>query len=185
VPAGEEIRLGYVAGLRPGKGHRRLFEALRSVCTDARWRVDLAGTGPLLGELRAEVREAGLGERVRFLGLVDDIPRFWRERDACLLLSDLEGSSNALIEAGLAGRPLVATDVPGNRELVTPEGGILVRADDVPGIARRLEEVIDDAELRARLGRGARDAMQRFGMERMVAGHLDALAECRQAGRSG
>jgi glycosyltransferase involved in cell wall biosynthesis len=181
APAGEEVRLGYVAGLRPGKGHRRLLQALREVRANARWRVELAGTGPLVGELRAQVRDCGLAERVRFLGTVDDIPRFWQERNACLLLSDLEGSSNALIEAGLAGRPLVATDVPANRELVTPGSGILVRADDVPGTARRLEEIIDDAELREHLGRGAWEAMQRFEMERMVAGHLDALAECRGA----
>jgi glycosyltransferase involved in cell wall biosynthesis len=185
APGGQEVRLGYVAALRPGKGHRRLLEALRDVRANARWHVELAGTGPLLGELRAEVRERGLAERVRFLGTVDDIPRFWRDRDACLLLSDCEGSSNALIEAGLAGRPLVASDVPGNRELVSPGSGILVRADDVTATALRLEEIIDDAELREHLGRGAWEAMQRFEVERMVAGHLDALVECRRLARSG
>jgi glycosyltransferase involved in cell wall biosynthesis len=180
--SGAEVRLGYVAALRPGKGHRRLLRALREVRAEGRWRVDLAGTGPLLDELRAEVRRWGLGDTVRFLGLVDDIPRFWQEHDACLLLSDFEGSSNALVEAGLAGRPLVATDVPGNREVVTPACGILVPPDDVRGTARRLEQIIDDAELRERLGRGARQAMQRFDMELMVAGHLDVLSEC--AGRA-
>jgi glycosyltransferase involved in cell wall biosynthesis len=57
-----------------------------------------------------------------------------------------------------------------------------VPPDDVRGTARRLEQIIDDAELRERLGRGARQAMQRFDMELMVAGHLDVLSEC--AGRA-
>ncbi len=177
-PSGEEVRLGYVARLWPGKGHRPLLQALREVRANARWRVELAGTGPLLEELRAQVCEEGLDERVRFLGVVGDIPRFWREHDACLLLSEAEGSSNALIEAGLAGRPLVVTDNAANRELVTPGSGIFVSADDVGEMARRLEEIIDDAELREHLGRRARQSMQRFEMERMVAGHLDALEEC-------
>jgi len=177
-PSGEEVRLGYVARLWPGKGHRPLLQALREVRANAQWRVELAGTGPLLEELRAEVREQGLAERVRFLGVVDDIPRFWQERSACLLLSESESSSNAVIEAGLAGRPLVVTDNAANRELVTPGSGIFVRDDDVGEMARRLEEIIDDAELREHLGRRARQSMQRFEMERMVAGHLDALEEC-------
>jgi glycosyltransferase involved in cell wall biosynthesis len=172
-----------VARLRPGKGHARLFQALREVRANARWRVELAGEGPLIEEMRAEVHEAGLAERVRFLGLVDDIPSFWEERHACLLLSDSESSSNALVEAGLAGRPLVATDVAANRELVMPGTGILVRPDDVLGTARRLEQIIDDAEFREHLGSLAREAMQRFTMEQMVAGHLHALAACRKAAR--
>jgi len=178
-PRGREVRLGYVAGLRPGKGHRQLLQALSEVRAKAPWCVELAGNGPLVGELRAEVEKRGLSERVRFLGIVDDIPSFWREHHACLLLSQFEGSSNALIEAGLAGRPLLANDDPGNRELVSPGTGILVGADDPPATARKIEEIIDDPLLRQRLGRGASEAMRRFEMEDMVTAHVDALAECR------
>jgi len=180
-PLADEVRLGYVAGLRPGKGHMQLLDALVQVRAREAWRVDLAGTGPLLEELRAEVDERGLAGRVRFLGMVDDIPDFWRKHDACVLLSPSESSSNALIEAGLAGRPLVASDVAGNRELVAPTSGILAPAGDAQGTARSLEAIIDDAPLRERLGRGAARAMRRFDMDRMVAGHVAALADCRRA----
>jgi glycosyltransferase involved in cell wall biosynthesis len=185
APTGGEVRLGYVAGLRPGKGHRQLLQALPAVRAKSPWCIELAGTGPLLRQLRTEVHERGLAERVRFVGLVDDIVRFWQEHHACLLLSASEGSSNALIEAGLAGRPLVVTDAPGNRELVTPGTGLLVRAEDVPATARTLEQIIDDAQLREELGRGAAEAMRRFETGRMVAGHLDALAECLASAPSG
>lgn len=183
APPADEVRLGYVAGLRPGKGHRRLLDALVEVRASHAWRVDLAGTGPLLDELRAEVDARGLARHVRFLGMVDDISGFWRQHEACMLLSESEGSSNALIEAGLAGRPLVATAVAGNRELVTPDGGILVRAGDAQGTARAIEAIVDDRRLRERLGRGAAHAMRRFDTDRMVSGHVAALAECRRAAR--
>ena len=183
-PRGDVVRLGYVAGLRPGKGHHQLLRALSEVRADTPWRVELAGEGPIVEELSSEVHQNGLAGRVRFLGLVDDIAGFWREHHACVLLSAGEGSSNALIEAGLAGRPLLATDVPGNRELVTPGAGVLVRPGDPSGAARRLEQIIDDAGLRERLGRGASQAMRRFKIERMVAGHLSVLMECVQPGRA-
>jgi glycosyltransferase involved in cell wall biosynthesis len=181
APPADEVRAGYVARLLPGKGHRQLLDALVQVRARHAWGVDLAGTGRLLDELRAEVDARGLAGRVRFLGMVDDIRGFWRQHEACVLLSESEGSSNALIEAGLAGRPLVATDVAGNRELVTPDSGILVRAGDAQGTARAIEAIIDDRRLRERLGRGAAHAMRRFDIDGMVRGHFAVLAECRRA----
>jgi glycosyltransferase involved in cell wall biosynthesis len=176
APNGEPVRLGYVAALRPEKGHRRLMRVLRQVRAQAPWRVDLAGTGPLLEDLRAEAAANGLSDRVRFMGMVDDIPGFWRARGAGLLLSDTEGCPNALIETALAGRPVVASDVPGNREVVEPGGGLLVAAGDDDAIARAVERIVDDDALRERLGRCAREqALRRFAIEPMVAGHLDAI----------
>jgi glycosyltransferase involved in cell wall biosynthesis len=177
-PNGNDVvRLGYVAALDEGKGHDRLVQALSRVHAKTRWRVDLAGDGPLLEELQAAVDRHGLAERVQFLGIVDDIPRFWAQRNAAVLLSDREGSSNALIEAGLAGRPLLATRVPGNAELVSDDAGVLVAPTDVHATATALERIIDDADLRQRLGNGAWQRMQEFDPSTMTASHVNAMRE--------
>jgi glycosyltransferase involved in cell wall biosynthesis len=176
-PAGPTVALGYLANYRPEKGHARLLSALELVEAQTPWRVDLAGSGPLREWVAAEISARGLGDRVRAGGPIADAREFWAEHDAALLLSDNEGSPNALIEAALAGRPLVGTDGGGTREIVSPEGGFLVAHE--PGeIAAALEQLIDNAESRVRLGEGARrHALAQHDLEESVAGHLAVIGE--------
>ena len=172
------VVLGYVARMRPEKGHRRLLAALAALDTVTPWRVDLAGDGPLQAEIEAETRRFGLDGRVRFLGAVDDVPHFWSGCDAAVLLSDHEGSPNALIEAAGMGRPLLATAVGGIPEFVDEEVGILVSPDDPAGLVAALRRLIEDRALRERLGTAARRRVtERFSMERFVDGHCAAIHE--------
>ena len=178
APDGEPVVLGYVGRFRPEKGHRRLIAALTAIEARRPWRIDLAGDGPLEKEIRELVRTAGLQDRVRLLGPVDGIAEFWADRAIAVLLSDHEGSPNALIEAALAGRPLIATDVGGTSEVVQPAGGMLVAPDDHAGITHALATLIDDPEQRARMGQQARaQALERFSVEKFVAGHVAAIDE--------
>ena len=119
---------------------------------------------------------AGLEERVRFVGPVDDIHQFWRQRAIAVLLSDHEGSPNALIEAALAGRPIVATNVGGTPEVVGANGGFLVPLDDPATAARLLARLIEHDDERDELGQQARrQALERFSLANFVSGHLAAL----------
>ena len=151
LPCQDVVVLGYVARMRPEKGHRRLLAALAALDSATPWRVDLAGDGPLEGEIEAEARRLGLDDKVRFLGAVDDVRGFWRGCDGALLLSDHEGSPNALIEAAGMGRPLLATGVGGIPEFVDEEIGILVSPDDAAGLVAALRRLIEDRVLRERL----------------------------------
>lgn len=177
APAGSTVALGYLANYRPEKGHMRLLAALELVQAKTPWRVDLAGSGPLREQVAAEVAARGLSGRVDAGGPITDVHGFWAGHDVALLLSDNEGSPNALIEAALLGRPLVGTDGGGTREIVTADGGMLVR-DDPREIAAALERLIDDRELRLRLGEGARlHALEQHDLEKSVDGHLAAIDE--------
>jgi glycosyltransferase involved in cell wall biosynthesis len=83
-----------------------------------------------------------------------------------------EGMPGVLIEAGLSGLPVVATDVPGVRTVVD-DGvtGIVVDAADLDGMVRSVATLIEDVELRHAMGRAARQrCLERFS--------LDAVAEC-------
>jgi glycosyltransferase involved in cell wall biosynthesis len=176
-PDGDTVSIGYLANYRPEKGHARLLAALEHVRAKTPWRVVLAGSGPLREQVASQVVERGLAAQVEVGGPIDDAGVFWAEHDVALLLSDNEGSPNALIEAALAGRPLIGTDGGGTREIVSPDGGILV-SHEPREIAAALERLIDDRELRLRLGEGAsRHALAQHDLEQMVAAHLGALNE--------
>jgi glycosyltransferase involved in cell wall biosynthesis len=165
-----DVAVGIAARLIDGKGHRTLIKAVRRARA-ARPGVKLlvAGTGPLLEELRAE---AGPDDAVRLLGFVDDVPSFMAACDVCAATSDAalsEGFGLSALEAMAAGRPVVATRVGSLPEVVTPDTGLLVRPDDVDELAVALGRLADDPALRAELGRaGALRAMRVFGLERMV-----------------
>ena len=177
-PRDGEVALGYVARFRAEKGHLRLLDALSQVRTDAPWRIDLAGDGPLLAEVAGESRRRGLDGHVRFVGAMSDPRAFWADRHVAVLLSDHEGSPNALIEAALAGRPMIATAVGGVPEVVSPDGGRLVPADDPAAIAAAIVALIEDGDLRRRAGQAARrQAVERFSIERSVDGHWAAIDE--------
>jgi glycosyltransferase involved in cell wall biosynthesis len=186
APEGDAVALGYVARFREEKGHLRLLDALERVRARGGWRADLAGDGPLRNRVAADAHRRGLAERVRFLGPVADTRAFWAQRDVAVLLSDHEGSPNALIEAAMAGRPLVATAVGGVPDVVGPDAGFVLSTDDVEGTAGALARLVDDPELRIRMGATAHaHASARFSMDGFVAGHRDAIAEAiAQAGRT-
>ena len=106
-----------------------------------------------------------------------DVRGFWRDRHAAILLSDSEGSPNALIEAAFAGRPAVATDTGGTPEVIG-EGGILVGLDDPAGTVAALNELIDDPVGLERRGRVSWEhATRAFSIDGMVKGHVAALEE--------
>ncbi len=114
----------------------------------------------------ATLRQAGLGEVVRFLGHVDSMPDFFRAVDIVVLTSrarSIEASPNALLEAMAVGRPVVATAVGGVPELIR-DGleGYLVPDADALGFAERVIELIDAPERRDELARAAR-ARAMFG----------------------
>jgi glycosyltransferase involved in cell wall biosynthesis len=177
LPDKTEVALGYLANYRPEKGHFRLLEALELVRTRRPWRVTIAGSGPLREEVERRIEERGLGGRVEAGGPVQDATAFWAGQDIALLLSDNEGSPNALIEAAMLGRPLIGSDGGGTREIVSPEGGILVPGDPSE-IAVAVERMIEDSELRRRLGEGARrHALKQHDLEASVAAHLAAIDE--------
>ncbi len=121
-------------------------------------------------ELRSFVRDAGIERFVHFLGFRDDINRFYNGFDVFALTSLSEGCSNVIQEAMICGKPVVATRVGGNPELVKDgETGFLVDLDDYQSLARRLRELKNDRPLLHRLGQQARQhARRKFSLSIMV-----------------
>lgn len=100
--------------------------------------------------------------QVEWLGKVEDVREVWAQAHVAALCSHGgEGVPKALLEAAACGRPLLATDVPGSREVARgDETGLRVPPRDPQAIADALERLILDAGLRARLGSAARKLVE-------------------------
>ena len=130
----------------------------------------VAGAGDLAAGLQDMVTSRSLP--VTMLGWRSDVETVLAASDALVLTSDNEGTPLSLIQAGLAGLPVVATDVGAVGDVVLDgETGILC-APDASAVARSLVALLDDPGLAARLGANARlRAEQLFSTSGMVAEH--------------
>jgi glycosyltransferase involved in cell wall biosynthesis len=135
----------------------------------------LAGDGPALPAVAAAVRREGLSQRVELLGARADVPDLLAGADVFVLSSRSEGFPVSVLEAMAAGLPVVATDVGGVGEAVEDgETGILVPAADPEALARSLERLVLDADLRRRLGAAGRARTLRlFDVSRYRAAYLE------------
>jgi glycosyltransferase involved in cell wall biosynthesis len=149
---GGELRMLSVGRVDPEKNPLLLLEILRDAAAhDPRWRLEICGDGPMLGELSRRAAQMGLGDRVRLHGHVAFGSELWahyREAHVLVHVSMTEGAPQVLIEAFAARLPVVATAVGAVADVVR-DRGLLVRARDSAGAAGALQRMIDDAELRA------------------------------------
>jgi glycosyltransferase involved in cell wall biosynthesis len=107
---------------------------------------------------------------LEWLGPRDDVAALWQQAHIAVLPSYREGLPKALLEAAASGRPMVAADVPGCREIVIDnETGLLVAARDAVALADALRRLADDEVLRRRLGSAARQrVLDHFSQERIA-----------------
>lgn len=129
----------------------------------------LVGDGYLRRDLEQMAWNLGLGHRVQFMGERHDIPAILAAIDISVVTSLSESLSNAILESMAAAKPVVATCVGGNPELVRHgETGVLVPTNDESKLAEALAWLLDQPSLREELGRNAQAvARAQFGMERM------------------
>jgi glycosyltransferase involved in cell wall biosynthesis len=130
----------------------------------------IAGEGDERSMLETRIRQLGLEERVRILGQRDDIPALLASCDLFVLPSLFEGLPLSILEAMAAGKPVIATAVPGTREAVSEgETGLLFPPGDAPALARAITTVLADRGLASRLGRaGQVRVRQEFSAEMMT-----------------
>ena len=131
----------------------------------------LCGDGPEEGRLRAQVQEAGLEARVRFLGRRSDVGAVVRDAVDVLVTAAREESFGLNIaEAGLFGVPAIASDIPAHREVLADDvEGVMVPLEDVAALGRAMGALASDSDRRARLGAAARARTERaFLVDRYV-----------------
>lgn len=187
-------RLGWPAGapavtmlavLRPGKGHEVLLDAVPAVTTAVPGTVvRLVGGGPLHDDLAR--RAAALGPAVELTGERSDVPDVLAASDVVVLPSWSEALPTVLLEAGAAGRPVVATPVGGAPEIVVDgETGVLVPTGDPAALAGAVVGLLRDPARAAAMGERARARVHaRFTLDHqadgLIAVYRDVLAASRR-----
>ncbi len=148
------------------KGVGELVEAAR-LLKERKAPVEVVLVGPPDPENPASISESQLREweasgEVAWWGERSDIAQIWAKSHIAVLPSHREGLPKSLLEAAACGRPMVATDVSGCREVVRPgETGLLVPPRDPESLADALERLAADPELRRRMGSAARELVER------------------------
>jgi glycosyltransferase involved in cell wall biosynthesis len=163
--------VGTITRLVWKRGHEELLQAASIIRqSEPSAKLVVVGDGPLRASLEAQARELGLNGGVRFLGAVPNAASLLPHFDVFVLSSVLEGMSNALLEAMAAGRPVVATRVGGNTELVVDgETGFLVPPKDPAAMASAVVRLARDSNLARRFGdAGRRRVASEFTLDRMV-----------------
>jgi len=171
---GQAVSVATIATLVPIKGHRYLLEAIARLAPSVpSLRCVLVGEGPERGRLEAMARALGLGTHVIFMGaLEEELKNAVIHASRAIVVPSLsEGLPVAVLEAMAAGKPVVACDAGGVREIIT-DGvtGCLVPSRDPDALARAILMVISNEALADRLGRaGRRHLDERFIFHDMIA----------------
>jgi len=154
------------------KGHEYIIESAKQLSKqfdNAFWL--FVGDGNLAESFKEQVRQLGLAEKIKFTGLLppSQIPLVIQSSDILVHCSLREGLARTLPQAMLCGRPAVSFDVDGAKEVVNENTGRLIEPKSVEQLTKVCAELIEDKDLRDKLGRAGRDFVkEKFAPETMV-----------------
>jgi glycosyltransferase involved in cell wall biosynthesis len=173
LPADAQVVL--VAGrLDEQKRPRLAFAACRPLfAVFPRLHLVFAGIGPLTETIRLASRESGVSDRVHLLGTREDLPALMKSAALLLHPSAWEGSPNVLLEARAAGLPIIASDIPGNRDALDDgPGGILVSENAPEPYSFAIRSLLESPEeVRARAVESQIRCRSERSWEQMIANY--------------
>lgn len=137
------------------------------------------GDGPQRERLRIFRDQVHIRDRVHFLGQRNDVHDFLPHFDVLLSTSAYEGQSNTILEGMAAGVPVVASDIPGTRDLITDgETGFLAPVGDRAEFAGEVYRLLNEPELAGKIGAAARArALAEFSLNTMIQRFIDLYRE--------
>jgi glycosyltransferase involved in cell wall biosynthesis len=159
----------YVASFQSRKDHGTLLRALKEI-PDAD--LVLVGDGELREQFERQARSSGIAGRVHFLGRRKDVAELLNMADIYVHVPAFEGFGIAVAEAMAAGKPIVASDVPGLAQVVG-DAGILIPPGNSSLLATEVRRLIESRERRSQLSRAAVQRANQFGIENTVDGYID------------
>lgn len=133
-----------VAAFRPQKDHSTLLRAMPLLSDD--YKLWLVGDGETRSFIEEEIKRLGLEEKVRLFGNRSDVPEMLKSADVVVLSSNWEGFGLAAVEGMAAGRPVIASDVDGLRQIVEGYGMIFPKGNEFV-LAQIIQELCTNREL--------------------------------------
>ena len=170
------LRVGMIGEISPIKGQQDLIRAAAIVAAqrkDVEFIIageDKSADGANRRQIEELIQQFDLGGRIKLIGQLDDVPHFLSTLDLFVSASHSESFGLAILEAMAAGVPVVASATEGATELIEAEvTGRLIPIGDVDELARALDELLSDSDLRDALSaHGLRAVRHCFTLDRMV-----------------
>ncbi len=163
--------IGIIGRLTPVKNHKLFFDAARKVLESfPKAQFVVVGDGELREELIEYVKSLGIEENVIFTGWRSDLPQIYSSLDIVVVSSLNEGTPVSIIEAMASSKPVVATRVGGVPDVVVhQETGILVNSLDIDGMAKAINFLLDNPEVRKEMGKKGRQiALEKYDIKKLI-----------------
>jgi glycosyltransferase involved in cell wall biosynthesis len=172
-PANAKVKLLFIGRLIPRKGFQRVIRALPKVreVVNKKFEIEVVGTGVARGELDEMAEKLGVSDLIKYVGTVpyEKLEASYQYADIFILTSLSEGMPSVILEAMGCGLPIIASDVGGNNELiVNDENGYLIKGDDIDGLAKYMVKLIEDDELREKMGAKSRDKASAYDWSKIM-----------------
>lgn len=173
---GDKFVVVMVAGFRPQKDQDTLVKAM-ALLPKEQYELWLVGDGVRRESVERLVLSLGLQDNVKFLGLRTDVPNILKTADVVVMSTHYEGLSLSNIEGMAAGKPFVASDVEGIRE-VTQGNGILFPHEDAEALAAIIQRLHDDADYYQQVAAKCYERAKQFDITEMVARYNSVYLSC-------
>ena len=163
-----------VAAFRPQKDQDTLVRAMTLLGDD--YELWLVGGGERMEEVKKQAQDLSVDGRVRFFGVRTDVPNILKTADVVVMSSHYEGLSLSSIEGMAVGKPFIASDVDGLREIVSG-AGILFREGDAEGLAAEIGKVCTDRDYCSAVAASCMERAREYDFEKMAIAYEDVYRE--------
>jgi len=185
--APDALLVGIVGRLVPIKNHRMFLSAAKNIIdkdVNRNIKFVIIGDGECALELKEYAKQCGLEKHVIFTGWKKDLASVYADLDVIALTSLNEGTPVSIIEAMASGKPVIATDVGGVRDLISEgENGFLAASNDIEGFSNKLAALLSDSEKRIKFGMRGRELVRtKYSKERLIKDIEALYEECLRSG---
>ena len=168
----ENFIIGFVGRLTKEKGCMNLIKAMAKL--PFHYHLLIIGDGPFKKDLVNEVNRANIAKRVRFLGARRDMDIMYSIMDILAVPSHYEGFSVTLLESQAFSLPVVASDIPGIREIIKDGyNGLLFNSKNIEDLAKKIKLLAEDNEAREKMRQNAKSVIQNYPFKK----YIDQLSE--------
>lgn len=171
--------IGIIANLRRGKGHSELIHAFNAITKNSSLKLLIVGDGEEKESLKTLVKTLNLEKDIIFAGFRRDIPQILQMIDIFTLPSYFEGMSIAILEAMVSHKPIIATSIPENLEILTHnETALLISPGDVNALQGAILQFIEQKSLRERLSEQAyQECFKKYDLTKTISAFKNVLQE--------
>ena len=175
----DDIIVAHLSNLTPAKRPLDIVtSAERALRQNPKLRYVIVGDGPYRGPMEEACRERGISKKFRFVGWLDysRVSDHINLADMVVMPSEAESQARVYLETQACARVLLASDIPGAREVIRDgETGLLFKKGDVGDLTAKTLLTAGDPELRVRIGRKAREQVKAYSLDRAVASYVAAF----------